>query len=103
NQPCPFTVIAWVCTTRGRSMDASGDDITAVVNRFGLGAKPGELATVHDPRAWLNAQVARGADAGEAFAGLPGSLDYLREAARLLATRREFKQGNPGRRAFMFG
>jgi len=84
-------------------MDASGDDITAAVNRFGLGAKPGELARVHDPRAWLNAQVARGADDGEAFAGLPGSLDYLREEAQLLATRREFKQGNPGRRALMFG
>ncbi|HJR13414.1 MAG TPA: DUF1800 domain-containing protein [Rhodanobacteraceae bacterium] len=84
-------------------MDASGNDITAAVNRFGLGAKPGELAKVHDPRAWLNAQVARGADGSHVFGGLPDSLGYLGEEARLLATRREFKQGNPGGRAFVPG
>lgn len=84
-------------------MNASGNDVTAAVNRFGLGAKPGELASVHDPRAWLNAQLARGADGGIAFAGLPGSLDYLREEARLQKARREFKQGDRGRHAFLLG
>ena len=84
-------------------MNASGNDVTAAVNRFGLGAKPGELAGIHDPREWLNAQVARGSDAGNAFAGLPGSLDYLREEAQLQMTRREFKQGGRGRRAFLTG
>jgi uncharacterized protein (DUF1800 family) len=84
-------------------MDASGSDVTAAVNRFGLGAKPGELASVRDPREWLNAQIARGSDAGNAFAGLPSSLDYLREEARLQMTRREFKQGGRGRRAFLMG
>src|SRR6185312_7901214 len=84
-------------------MDASGNDVTAAVNRFGLGARPGELASVHDPRAWLNAQLARGADDGNAFAGLPGSLDYLREEAQLQMTRRTFRQGDRGRRAFLLG
>ena len=84
-------------------MNASGNDVTAAVNRFGLGAKPGELAGIHDPREWLKAQVARGSDAGNAFAGLPGSLDYLREEAQLQMTRREFKQGGRGRRAFLTG
>lgn len=82
-------------------MDASGNDITAAVNRFGLGAKPGEIAGIRDPRAWLNAQIARGADDG-AFSGLPGSLDYLREEARLAVTRRELK-GGEDRRALMRG
>jgi uncharacterized protein (DUF1800 family) len=84
-------------------MNAFGNDVTAAVNRFGLGAKPGELAGIHDPRGWLNAQVARGPDAGDAFAGLPSSLDYLREEAHLQMTRREFKQGSRGRRAFLPG
>lgn len=84
-------------------MNASGNDVTAAVNRFGLGAKPGELAGVHDPRAWLNAQLARGAGDGSAFAGLPGSLDYLREEAQLQLTRRGFKQGGRGRRDFLLG
>ena len=84
-------------------MNASGNDVTAAVNRFGLGAKPGELASVRDPRGWLNAQVVRGSDAGNAFAGLPGSLDYLREEAQLQMARREFRQGGRGRRAFLMG
>ena len=75
----------------------------AAVNRFGLGAKPGELASVHDPRAWLNAQIARGSDDGNAFAGLPSSLDYLRMEAQLLVTRHEFKQGGRDRRTFLTG
>ncbi|MGH8183882.1 MAG: DUF1800 domain-containing protein [Rhodanobacteraceae bacterium] len=82
-------------------MDASGNDITAAVNRFGLGARPGELAGVHDPRGWLGAQLARGSDDGNVFAGLPSSLDYLREEAQLATTRREIKQRD--RRAFLFG
>lgn len=84
-------------------MNASGNDVTAAVNRFGLGSKPGELASIQDPRGWLNAQIARGSDAGNAFASLPSSLDYLREEAQLQMTRREFKQGGRGRRAFLTG
>lgn len=83
-------------------MGASGNAATAAVNRFGLGARPGELASIHDPRGWLDAQVARGSDGGPFFAGLPGSLDYLREEAALQAMRRELKQGGRGRRKFLF-
>ncbi len=82
-------------------MNTAGNAATAAVNRFGLGAKPGELASVRDPREWLLAQVSRGPDGGPFFAGLPSSLDYLREEAQLAMTRREIKQG--GRRAFLFG
>lgn len=84
-------------------MGMSGNTATAAVNRFGLGAKPGELASVGDPRDWLNRQIARGPDDGNLFAGLPTSLDYLREEAALQATRRELKQGRHGRRNFLFG
>ncbi|MBS0383038.1 MAG: DUF1800 domain-containing protein [Proteobacteria bacterium] len=80
-----------------------GNAATAAVNRFGLGAKPGELAGVHDPRGWLEAQITRGPDGASFFAGLPTSLDYLREEAALQATRRELKQGQRGRRNFLFG
>lgn len=82
-------------------MSTSGNEVTAAVNRFGLGGKPGELAGVRDPRGWLNAQVARGPDGGNLFAGLPTSLDYLRAEASLQATRREFKRGKGGRRDFL--
>lgn len=73
-------------------MGEHGDAVTAAVNRFGLGAKPGELAAAHEPREWLLAQVARGPDNGGAFNGLPTTLDYLREAAALQAERRTIKQ-----------
>lgn len=84
-------------------MDMASSEVTAAVNRFGLGAKPGELASVHDPRQWLLAQVARGPDGAEAFAGLPTSLDYLRQMAQLLATRRELRQNGRARRGLLLG
>lgn len=84
-------------------MGVSGNDITAAVNRFGLGAKPGELASIHGPRGWLNAQISRGPDGGNLLAGLPSSLDYLRQVMELQATRREFKKGGRGRRDFLLG
>ena len=74
----------------------------SALNRFGLGARPGELAGLRDPRGWLNAQLARGPDGADAFSGLPSSLDYLRAEASLQRTRREFKRGNGGgRRHFL--
>lgn len=82
-------------------MRESGNAASAAVNRFGLGAKPGELASVREPRAWLEAQIARGSDAGDAFAGLPTSLDYLRQQAALQATRRQLKGGGGARRRFL--
>ena len=56
----------------------------SAVNRFGLGARPGELAEVAaDPRGWLIAQL-RPAHVPEGFAGLPSSLELLRIRGELL-------------------
>jgi uncharacterized protein (DUF1800 family) len=84
-------------------MGATGNAVTAAVNRFGLGAKPGDLAGAHDPRAWLETQLARGPDGAQFLAGLPTSIDYLRDEIQLFAIRREFKQGGRGRRDFLTG
>ena len=81
----------------------ASNEVTAAVNRFGLGAKPGELGAVRDPRKWLLAQIAHGPDGADVFAGLPTSLDYLRQTAKLLATRRELKQDGRARRALLLG
>lgn len=70
---------------------------TAAVNRFGLGAKPGELQRVDEPRKWLLAQVTRGPDGGDAFAGLPNSLEYLSQQTRLRMQRRQLKDHGKGR------
>lgn len=52
-------------------------EAVSAANRFGLGAKPGELANLRDPREWLLAQL-RHDKTTSAFAGLPDSLQYLR-------------------------
>lgn len=49
----------------------------SVLNRFGLGAKPGEIQSVRDPRAWLLEQVEARRSLPSAMRGLPSSLDYL--------------------------
>ena len=55
------------------------DTAASAANRFGLGARPGELRRIAaGPAAWLRAQLHGDAGAG-AFSGLPGSLHYLRE------------------------
>ena len=55
---------------------ATGQAASAA-NRFGLGARPGDLASVgQDPRGWLQAQLGA-APRIAAFDGLPGSRDYL--------------------------
>lgn len=59
----------------------------AAVNRFGLGAMPGEIAAASDARGWLAAQL-RGGDASEAFAGLPSSAEILRRETAFLLQRR---------------
>jgi uncharacterized protein (DUF1800 family) len=76
----------------------------AAVNRFGLGARPGDLQKVRDARGWLEAQIASSADGARTFAGLPGSLDYLKRESEFKFERREFKQGtNLQRRALLGG
>lgn len=73
-------------------MNVSANAATAAVNRFGLGARPGDLAGVRDPRGWLEAQVASGPDGGRLFAALPSSLDYLQRESQYKLERRRFKQ-----------
>ena len=65
--------------------------LSAVIaaNRFGLGARPGELASIAaDGRGWLTAQLG-GAPPLLADAGLRSSVDILADALRL---RREIQQ-----------
>jgi uncharacterized protein (DUF1800 family) len=61
------------------------------VNRFGLGARPGELAEASaDPRAWLRAQLSP-------EAALPAQLAGLPPASEIITTLREMKAAAPGR------
>lgn len=54
------------------------------VNRFGLGARPGELDEANaDPKAWLAAQLAQPAAIPTVFAGLPASADVVLELRML--------------------
>ncbi len=64
-----------------------GITATAAVNRFGLGAMPGELAQAGDPRRWLHAQLQATFDPAP-FAGLPDSLEIMRREAEYRLQRR---------------
>jgi uncharacterized protein (DUF1800 family) len=64
-------------------------------NRFGLGARPGELARLGEPRAWLAAQVRAPAPFVLAQTDLPTSAD----AARTLAAYRDRRQERRDARA----
>jgi len=64
-------------------------DPVIAVNRFGLGAAPGELAAAAaDPRAWLAGQAARPAPAYPEFSGLATSSAALEEYPRWIASLR---------------
>jgi uncharacterized protein (DUF1800 family) len=73
------------------------------VNRLGLGAAPGELATVgSDPRGWLAQQIARPAPLAPELAKLPTSGERLQEYPRWIQSlgraRAEMQQATqPGR------
>jgi len=68
----------------------------SAANRFGLGARPGELAQVGgDPRDWLRSQL-RGGDVAAAFAGLPTSAAYLGQYYDLLRARRDARKARSG-------
>jgi uncharacterized protein (DUF1800 family) len=61
------------------------------VNRFGLGARPGELAEASaDPRAWLGAQLSAGAELPAELAGLPTS-------SAVIEATQELRAATPGR------
>ena len=64
----------------------------SAVNRFGLGARPGDLSQVTDPEAWVLAQLHRPV-AGTALLGdLPTSLDYLRREGVVNRKRRDLRR-----------
>jgi len=72
---------------------ASGIAAAIATNRFGLGARPGELArAAPDPRGWLLAQLRGRAPAIAAAGGLEDSAAILAHAATLRAERREGKR-----------
>jgi uncharacterized protein (DUF1800 family) len=57
------------------------------VNRFGLGAAPGELAAAAvDPRGWLAQQISQPAPAQPEFAGLAHSSEAIKEYPRWIAS-----------------
>lgn len=60
--------------------------LATALNRFGLGARPGDMQRSDDPRAWLLGQLR--ASPIPAFAGFPDSLAYLQEESELLQSRR---------------
>ena len=54
------------------------------VNRFGLGARPGELGEAGaDPKSWLMAQLAQPVASPAIFTGLPRSPDVVLELLNL--------------------
>lgn len=63
----------------------------SAVNRFGLGAMPGEIAQAGDARGWLHAQL-RGAADTSAFERLPDSLSLLRQESAFKQQRRARKR-----------
>jgi uncharacterized protein (DUF1800 family) len=69
-------------------------DAVIAVNRFGLGAAPGELATAtRDPRSWLLAQVRGPAPDYPQLASLAGSDELLKEFPRWLMKVRAERRG----------
>jgi uncharacterized protein (DUF1800 family) len=75
---------------------------TAAVNRFGLGAMPGELVQAGDARDWLGAQLRVKPDLTP-FVDLPDSLQIIRREAEYRQQRRrartEAGSKRPGKRA----
>lgn len=65
----------------------SAQEAASATNRFGLGAKPGELSAASDARGWLHAQL-RKQPASTAFQELPNSLELLRREAAYQQLRR---------------
>ena len=71
------------------------DSVAAAIatNRFGLGARPGELANVApDPRGWLLAQLSGGSPPVPGAAALEGSEAILARAAVLREEMRDRKR-----------
>jgi uncharacterized protein (DUF1800 family) len=72
----------------------TGSQAISAVNRFGLGAKPGELADAGDPRGALQAQLRRIPDLSP-FVGLPDSLEILEKQNEYRLQRRQMRDRTP--------
>lgn len=76
-------------------MDAAR--VATAANRFGLGAKPGDIASAPaDARNSLMAQLRPAALASSDFDGLPGSVEYLRSEYQYRQARRQKKKSSDG-------
>jgi uncharacterized protein (DUF1800 family) len=74
------------------------DEASIACNRFGLGPRPGELATVTDSRRWLRDQLTGGApllDTGPDGERLRSSRDILAGAEPILAQLRQLRSRTP--------
>ncbi len=70
-------------------------DAHHALNRFGLGAGPGDAENMKDPPAWLSAQITAEPTTESAhFGKLPGSLDYLYRETEYLVERSQAKQAS---------
>ncbi|WP_242112233.1 DUF1800 domain-containing protein [Luteimonas aquatica] len=74
----------------------SAREAATAANRFGLGARPGELSAASDARGWLRAQLRMQPDTA-AFRDLPDSLALLRREAAYQQQRKAEKNGVPER------
>ena len=68
----------------------------SAVNRFGLGARPGDLAQLTDPESWVLAQVHQPLAGASLLAGLPTSLEYLRREGVVNRKRRDLRREHRG-------
>ena len=65
-------------------------EAVSAANRLGLGARPGTLERIDDPRAWLHAQLTL--PVAPAYGALPSSADYLQQEYDYLRQRREARR-----------
>jgi len=65
-------------------------EAVSAANRLGLGARPGTLDRIDDPRAWLHAQLTM--SVAPSYDGLPSSADYLMQENDYLRQRREARR-----------
>ena len=75
------------------------DRAASAANRFGLGARPGDLQAIGgDPRGWLLAQL-QGDGGMDAFASLPSSRHYLHQEAQARRLRKAAPRATAGEAA----
>lgn len=75
----------------------SRPDAVFATQRFGLGAKPGDLASIGtDPRGWLQAQIGGAPQRPVALSALPPVTERIAALAAMRAAQRQNKRNNAG-------